>query len=396
MKKNFILFSVFFYITFLFSKPLDLEVNAKSAILINADNKRVLFEKNANQKTYPASITKMLISWYVTEKYLNNLNDFLIASETALRVVKPEVKISSNYGLAPYILETDGKSFDILLDEKLTLRDLLYGMLVHSGNDASNVVAENLGSGSIENFMKDVNEYLKFKGCFNTYLCNPHGLHMPDHVSTAYDIALATSFALKNSKFLEIFSCKYCVRPKTNKQTKKEIVTFNKLLRPGKNYYKYAIGAKTGYHAKAKYNMLTVAKKNDRTLVAVVLGCSSEDQRCEDTIRLFETAFEEKKITKKIFDNEKVFLAKINGGAKLLKAGVKNDLYIEYYPAEKTFIRADILWNNIKAPIKKGQKVANILIKTEDNQVLKVESIYALNDVRRTLFFTLKELFKKK
>jgi len=392
MKKTFLFF--FFYVTTIFSNPLNIDVSASNAILINADNNRVLFEKNANQRVYPASITKMLVIWYVLENYSENLNKDFIASENALNVVVPEKKISSNYTLAPYVLETDGSHFDLIKGERLSLNDLLHGMMVCSGNDASNVVAESLG-GSIAHFMKKINAFLKLKGISDTTLFNPHGLHYPEHKSTAYDISKAAKLALSTPKFLDIFSCKFYVRPKTNKQQKKEIITFNKLLKPGKNYYKYAIGSKTGYHSQARYNLVTVAKNKDRTLIAVVLGCSKNEMRYEDTKKMFQTAFLENKITKHILDKEKIFLAKIEGGAKILKAHLQKDVNVEMYPSEEVPLRAIISWDKIKAPIKKGQRVASLAIKTQQDELLKKVDIYAKEDVRRTFFFTLKELFKK-
>jgi len=396
MKRIFVLFAFFFYSTYIFTKPLELEINANNAILMNADNNRVLFEKNAYREAYPASITKTVCIWYVIENFSNYLNNYLTASENALKVISPEAKISSNYHLSPYLLESDGSHFDIQLYEKLTLNDLLHGMVVVSGNDAANVVAENL-AGSIEVFMKNLNEYLKQKGCLNTNLCNPHGLHMPNHITTAYDIAYIMKMALKNPKFLEIFSCKFFIRPKTNKLQKKEVITSNKLLKPGKHYYKYAICAKTGYHSRAKYNLLSVAKKDDRTLIAVVFGCPSNDSRYEDTIELFNKAFLEKKITKKIFDKEKLFLAKIEGASKIVKTRMKDDLFIDYYPAEEIEIKAQILWDDLlKAPIKKGQKIACIQIITKENEIIKKQNIYAISDVKRSFLMVLKDLFIKK
>jgi serine-type D-Ala-D-Ala carboxypeptidase (penicillin-binding protein 5/6) len=395
MRSLLIFLSFFIYSISIFAKPLDLEISASNAILINADNNRVLFEKKAHQKAYPASVTKMITIYYVLENHFKDLNKYLVASENALKVISPETKIYSNYKIAPYLLESDGSSFEVQKDEKLTLNDLLHGMIICSGNDASNVVAENLG-GSIENFMKSLNAFLKQKGCLDTNLINPHGLHMPDHVTSVYDVAYIMRLALNNPKFYEIFSCKFYLRPKTNKQQKKELITFNKLLKPGKNYYKYALCGKTGYHSKAKYNLLSVAKKNNRTLIAVVFGCPNNENRYEDTIKLFETAFAEKKIIKKVMDKEKIFLAKIKGGSKNLKATMIEDLIVEYYPSEEGEMKAVIFWDDIKAPITKGQKVATIQLVTDQNEILKKQNLYAAQDVKRTYLTTLKELFVKR
>lgn len=391
MIRSFFIF--LFLVSIGFSKPLELEINAKNAILINAENGRVLFEKNPDTKIYPASITKVFSLWYILEKHSQDLNNSYLASSNALKVVTPEKKLMSKI-FTPYILETDGTMFDILENERLALSDLLYGMMLRSGNDASNMAAE-ATEGSVETFMENLNTFINEKGCNNTHLCNPHGLHIQNHISTAYDISQMLKKALITPKFLDFFSCKFYVRPKTNKQQKKEIITFNELLKPGKYHYKEIIGAKTGYHAKAKYNLVSVAKKDDRSLIAVILGCSSSENRYLDTINLYNAAFLEKKQIKKIIDKEKIFKAKISKTSKILKAKLKKDINLEYYPAEEGGLKAFVIWNDIKAPIKKGQKVANLVIRDENDATLKEKSIYAEDNIRRSFLVTLKELFIK-
>ncbi|NGX63334.1 MAG: hypothetical protein KR126chlam6_00742, partial [Candidatus Anoxychlamydiales bacterium] len=291
-------------------------------------------------------------------------------------------------------LESDGVMFDIVPGEKLSLKDLLHGAIVISGCDASNVAAESL-EGSIETFMQSLNLYIKKRGIVDTHLTNPHGLHMPEHVSTAIDIAKMTKLAIKNPNFLKIFSCKFFIRPQTNKQNKKEIITNNKLMKPGEYYYKNVIGSKTGYHAKAKYNLVSVAKKDNRTLIAVVLGCSTTDVRFEDTIKLFNLAFSEKKQTKVLIEKEKLFFSKINGAAKIVKASLKYDLDIDYYLSEEMDLKAIVVYDDLKAPIKMGQKVATIEIKNKDNEIIQKANLYAKQSVRRVFFRFLKELFVK-
>lgn len=395
MRKVFGLLFICSFVTTIIAKPLELELNSNNAILINADNNKILYEKNAHQLAYPASVTKMLSILYVVDNFSQNLSKYYTGSATALKVVSSDSKIASDYKMPAYLLESDGSSFDIQLNERLTLNDLLHGMVICSGNDASNVIAENIG-GSIENFMKNLNDYLKKNGCLNTNLCNPHGLHYPSHVTTVYDIAHMMRLGLKNPKFLEIFSCKNYVRPKTNKQPKKEMFTYNKILKSGKHHYKWALCSKTGYHAKAKYNLLTVAKKDDRTLIAVVFGSPTNEGRYEDTKKLFEKAFAEKKVTKTVLEKDNIFNAKVVGGSKNLKASMQEDLTFDYYPSEEGPMKALIVWDNLKAPIKKGEKVGTINLVTNENEILKKQNIYAGIDVKRSMFFALCELFKKK
>ena len=386
-KKIAFLFSIF--ATQLFAK-ISCEINAKNAILINADSGAVLFEKNGYEKAYPASVTKISTTIFILENYSNKLDDSFIASETALRKINSDLKKTSKY--PPYILENDGSSFDIVLSENLKLWDRLHGVMVCTGNDAANMAAEAL-SGNINTFMKDLNRFLQNIGCLSTNFLNPHGLHVEEHMTTTYDLALMTRYALNNPDFVKLFSCKYFLRPQTNKKQKKELITYNKLLKPGKYYYPHIIGSKTGYHSKAKYTLVSSAKKNDRTLILALMGSSSSEQRYEDTIKLLELAFSETQVTKKLIDKDKIFLAEFEGAAKNVKAKLNNDLEFSYYPSEETPTTVSLVFEDIRAPIKKGQKVGKILIKDQNDRVLKKEILYSSENVRKRLFYALKKLF---
>ena len=210
-----------------------------------------------------------------------------------------EAKIRCNFTQPPYRLEPDGTHIGIKKGEILTLHDLLKGMLIASGNDASNVIAQALGP-SIPKFMEGLNSYLEEIGCRHTHFCNPHGLHDPKHMSTAYDLALITRKALKNSVFCEIVSQPRFMRPKTNKQAAATFLQGNRLIRAGKFYYSKAIGVKTGYHAKAKNTFVGAAQADGRTLIVVLLGYHDRSVLFQDAIKLFEAAFKQPKV-KRLF-----------------------------------------------------------------------------------------------
>lgn len=378
---------------FVYTKQLDIEIDAKNAILINPENDCILFEKNAYEKIYPASVTKIATALYILENHRSNISNYYVGSEDALKTVTPDKKKTIK-SLSPYVLETDGHMFNIMKGEKLKLNDLLYGILFDSGNDASNVAAEAV-EGSVEIFMKNLNKFVGRLGCRDTNFCNPHGLHHIAHVTTAYDLSLLTKEALDNSDFMDIFTCKFYVRPKTNKQDKKELVTANKLLKPGRYYCPYVIGGKTGYHAKAGYNLSSVATKDGRTLIAVVLGYKKSDDRFEDVKKMFEKAFEEKKVSKKIMDAKKEFKAKLEGAQKTLTASLKKDLYIDYFPSEEMKYKAYLVWDDLTLPVNIGQKVGMLNITDQNGGLIKKQAVFADNKVKRTFTFYLKELFHK-
>nr|NGX57017.1 D-alanyl-D-alanine carboxypeptidase DacB [Candidatus Anoxychlamydiales bacterium] len=292
----------------------------------------------------------------------------------------------------PYILETDGTMFDIIEGERLKLENLLFAMMVVSGNDASNVAAE-MVDGSINKFMENLNVFLKKIGCADTSFLNPHGLHHPNHLTTAYDLALLLSQANQNEKFMQLYSCNYFIREQTNKQKYKELKTNNKLLKPNKFQYKYTLGSKTGYHAKAKYNLSAIAKKNDRELIAVVLNCDNSEKRYVDVINLFENAFKEEKISKKLIDKSQTFQAKLDGASKNIKGHIKEDFILKYYLSEETNYKMFIQWDDLKLPIKANSRLGFIKVISEESEVLDKLPLYATGDVNRSFLRFLKDLF---
>lgn len=264
-------------------------------------------------------------------------------------------------------------------------------MLV-SGNDAANVIAESL-SGSVPQFVEEMNQYIRGLGCLNTQFRNPHGLHHPEHFTTAYDICLITKKALQIPKFREIVSKVSYLKPKTNKQKAGELRQFNPLLKPGKHYYPKAIGVKTGYHSHAVNTLVAAAEHEGRTLIAVLLGCQNRSGRYEDAIRLFEAAFEEKQETRRFFGPEKDFARDVPEAKTPLHAALAGDLAISFYPAEEPSCKAFVQWNPLRLPIRKGQKVGEVEIRDEAGSLLKRGNLLAKEEVNGTFFFALKEKF---
>ena len=175
---------------------------SKSSILIDADSGTVLAEKDANKKMYPASLTKIMTAILAIE--MGNLSDV--------------IKVDDD---TPY--EIDGSHIALEPGEMLTLKDLLYALMLPSANDAASAIAKHYG-GSIEKFVKLMNDKAKELGAVNTNFVNPHGLHNNNHYTTAYDLALITRYAMKNEIFRTIVGTqKYEIQP-TNKKLKPDIL----------------------------------------------------------------------------------------------------------------------------------------------------------------------------
>lgn len=260
------------------------KVQAHSAIVMNAKNGMILFEKNGHLPSHPASLTKIATALFVLE--LNkDMNSLIRVSKEAL-----EIKAKNNRATS-WSLEPDGTMMGLHVDELVSLEALLHGLLLVSGNDAANVIAQEIG-GSIPKFMEQLQEYLINLGCQNTQFNNPHGLTHPTHLTTAYDLALITAKALAIPKFRQIVSTLSYLKPATNKQPQSVIKLSNLLLQPNSCcYYKKAIGVKTGYTQSAGYNFVTAAENAGLTVIATLLGCPNEESRYRDAKQLFEEIY---------------------------------------------------------------------------------------------------------
>ncbi len=370
-------------------KPLDVEVKAKSAILMNADTGAILYEKNPHIPSHPASTTKIATALYVLEKGYDLGQKMTVTAEALKgRTVKDKDH--------PYWLDSDGTLMYIKRGETLSLETLLHGLMLISGNDAANVIAETIG-GTIPHFMERLNEYLASIGCQNTKFCNPHGLPHADHQTTAYDLALMTKRALKLPKFRQIVSTLVYMKPKSNKQPQGELKLTNPMLKPNSRYYyPKAIGGKTGQltgttTGSFQTTLVTAAEHNGRTLIAVLLGCEKGGARFEEAKKLFELAFNEPKETRRLIGPENIFTKEMPGSKSPLKASLVNPLAIEYFPAEEPKCKAALHWSFERLPIRKGEKVGEVHILSENNQLLQKGDLIALEDVKGTFYFVLKE-----
>lgn len=393
MKKLF-LFVLMIYRAGLCAEPLSCNINAESAILMNADTGTILFEKKSDKLLYPASITKIATVAYVLSKYADQLNVMIAAEQDAVGSVTEEKKRRSKYTLPSYLLVTDCSHIGIKKGEEMSLRDLLYGAMVASADDACNVIAMHI-SGTVPKFMDEINEYLKKVGCRNTYFNNPHGLHHPDHQTTAYDMAVLTREAMRDPIFRQIVSTVRYPRPKTNKQESTTMLQTNRLLRKGKLHYEKAIGVKTGHTSAAGYNLVSAAKDGDRTLIAVVLKCKDRNDVFNDSIALFETAFNQPKVRRILLKaGPQKFQLELPGASKAVRTLTREDILLEYYPAEEPTVKSFLYWTATVPPISKGQSVGELRIQREDGSLVQLVPLLAQEDVSASWWWTVKQLFR--
>ncbi|MGV3488962.1 MAG: D-alanyl-D-alanine carboxypeptidase family protein [Tuberibacillus sp.] len=249
--------------------PSAISVSAQSAILMDQASGRVLFEKDVHKKMRIASITKVMTAILAIES--GEMDD--------------KVKVSNNaYG-------TEGSSIYLKKGEKITLRNLVYGLMLRSGNDAAVAIAEKVG-GSVDGFVYLMNQKAKEIGMMDTHFANPHGLDDHEqHYSTAYDMALLTRYAMQNKEFRKIFQTKYYKAPNPGEKWDRSWKNKNKLL----FRYKYSTGGKTGYTKRAGRTLISTASKGELNLVVVTLN-DGDDWR--DHQNLFNWGFANYKMVK--------------------------------------------------------------------------------------------------
>ncbi len=383
----------FLWIDLAFAEKLSVSIESESAILINAKTGVILYEKNEHTSHYPASITKIATVLYALKEKESHLATVIAAEQESIASISVEAKKRSNYTTPSFWIEHASTHMGIKKGEEFRLKDLLFGVLVVSANDAANVVAQYVG-GTIPNFMVELNHYIKSLGCKNTNFTNPHGLHHPKHVTTAYDMAIITREAMKNEVFRELAAAPKFIRPKTNKQPSTIILQKNRLLRRGKYYYDKAIGVKIGYTTNANHTLVAAAKNEDRELIAVLMKCDESGKIYRDATKLFEEAFNQEKVRKVIIKNgQQKFTYRPAGAETSVKTYTKEDLILDFYPAEEPIVKCYLQWLSLKLPISKDQQVGEIQLKTSEGTLIQKIYVYAQEGLEETWTQWIKNFF---
>ncbi len=371
----------------LIAAPLETTTRARSALVMNADTGVVLYEKNGYTPAFPGSTTKVATALFALEEKKLDLSQMVKASAEAVRH-NPGKRTDD---VISYLHESDASMMGIIRGEVLSLEALFHGLFMVSGNDAANVIAE-AASGSIPKFIEELNEYVQKIGCKNTHFMNPHGYHHSKHVTTPYDLCLIMQKAMQSPVLRQIMAKTSYIRPKTNKRPEAEIKNFNLLLNPSKKFfYSKAIAGKTGFNSFAGKCLLAAANDGNRTLLTCVLGCETNGDRFEETRRLFDLAYAQKKVERLLVDGRQKFTKILPGAKKNLTASLVKNLSLSYFPAEEPDVKAFVAWNHPVMPIQKGSVVGEVRIVNQSGEVVAKEKLYAAETVTSTFLFALKE-----
>ena len=328
---------------------IDLHIYSDAVILIENQTGKTLYEKNSEQKMYPASTTKILTAILAIEK--GNLSDKVTVTKSAIAQMK------SGYSAA-YLSE----------GEIISVEELLEVLLVHSANDASNVLAEYI-SGSIENFVNLMNEKAIQLGCTNTHFVTTNGLHDDNHYTTAKDLAIITRYCMQNETFRKIVSMKKCVIPATNKSNERIYKNTNDLIIPSSvYYYPGCIGIKTGFTSEAKNCLISACSKNGLQVIAVVLGSSVTENhksaRYVDSKTLYDYTYSNysiQNIAKASSIIKTIEVKNATDETKSLDLKLEKELNVLLNNKDKENIQTEIIINdNISAPIATNAVMGNI------------------------------------
>ena len=356
MKKIFIILLII--LTLAPSSVYSLSISARSACLIDSDSGRILYSKDKDTPRLIASITKIMTA--------------ILAIESG--------KLAEEVIVGEEVLTMYGSNIYIEVGEKLSLLDLVYGLMLRSGNDASIVIAKYVG-GTVDNFVSMMNNKAKEIGMVNTVFKNPHGLdEETENKSTAYDMALLSSYASKNETYMKIVGTKkYKVS-----SSKKTYLWYNrnKLL----TTYKYATGGKTGYTPSAGRTLVTNASNNNLNLTAVTLNDGNEYISHET---MYEYAFENYKnykiLDKKHFSIDSNFYDK--------KVYIKKSFIYPLTKEEKDNIRVLVQVTKLNK-YKDGDIVGTVTVFLKNKEIYKDYIYVKVEKEKQTIFDYIRSWFK--
>lgn len=377
------------FISSSFASPIEPDISAEAAILIEIDSGEILYEKNANAPMYPASTTKIMTALLALEHL--DLED--------------KITVPEDMGLA------DGSAMYLLPGEVFTVRELLDGLLVKSANDAAVLLARTI-SGDIQSFATLMNQRAKDIGCTNTSFANPNGLHDPSHTISAHDMALIAREAMKNATFRELVSQVNVTLDETPQTPEKRYfrntnrflwstskIIYNNEYIPIK--YEVVDGIKTGYTGEAGNCLVSSGKKNDIRVISVVFKASGYDVYRDSRLLLdygFDN-FEKKTLIKKdtVLGSQPINYSSQGS----LEYGTKEDFVVPYLKSSLPVYNTKIMLNDLKLPISKGDIVGKLVISNDKSTneltlfaLNNVESIFNLNFIKQIFTYNSSSILK--
>ena len=366
---NKILIFIFLYVNLslnLFANP---NIQARTGILMDYHSDEVLYELDPDSQIYPASMTKIMtaiVAFDLLKKNKLSLDDKFTISENAWRL--------SQAGYS---------SMFIMINDQVSVENLLKGIIIASGNDACIALAEGI-AGSESNFADMMNEKAGEIGMTSTNFTNSSGINDPDNVSTVRDIAIMSKHLIKNYPiYYELFAEKTFTWDRTGGEPIKQ-GNRNPLL-----YKNVGVdGVKTGYLAVEKYSLASTMKKKDRRVIAVASGFNTKNLRSSESLKLLNWGFRNTNTFEISKKNETIFeLDTWLGTSNMIKATTKEDFYLTINKKDISHLTVSLDYEGpILAPVTKGTQIATMTVKNKD-EIIKSLPLYAVEDLKKVNFF---------
>jgi len=345
-------FLIMFYILLITDSSLAFagpQVVGEAAVVIDSKNGQVLYEKNPHRRMYPASTTKTLTAIIALEN--SRLTDLVTISKDACNV--------------------EGSAIGLQESEIISMEDLIYALMLYSGNDSAVAIAQHVG-GSVDSFVGLMNEKVAELGAVNTHFNNPNGLPDPDHYSTAYDLALIARYAMQNQEFRKIVATKTKNIKREDPKAQTYLLNHNKLLWQ----YEGAIGIKTGYTEAARQCLVAAAARQGRELIAVVLG-SEGSGIWDDAKALLNYGFNEFNSVSVTENGKYITDAQVRLGVSGTVPVLASRSLIYNFPRDKPLdIRQEVrLMEKITAPVEAGEKLGELAFFNGEQEIGRVDLV---------------------
>ena len=357
------------YLKFYSFVSANISIDARTAILIDYHSDKILFEYEPDIQIYPASMTKIMTTIVVFDLLKKNkisLDDTFVVSENAWR-----------------LSESGYSSMFIMINDEVTVEDLLKGIIIASGNDACVALAEGI-AGSEETFAEMMNEKASEIGMTATNFSNSSGINDPDNYSTVRDIALMSKYLIQNYPiFYELYAEKNFTWDRTGGDPIKQ-GNRNPLL-----YKNVGVdGVKTGYLAVEKYSLASSMKKNDRRIIAVGSGFNTKKLRGSESLKLLNWGFRNTNTYEVSKKNESIFeLETWLGKKEKVKAITKEDYHVTLNKKDIRHLKITLQYDGpVEAPIKKDQEIAKLVVTNKD-EIIKSLPLYASENVSKVNIF---------
>lgn len=355
-------------------------LNSEAAVMINLDNEEIVFEQNSTKKMYPASLTKVVTAIVV----LDNVDD-----------------LENTYFEAPLavfddLYNTGALTVGYSRGETISVKDLMYSMLIYSACESAGILAYNVGGGSIPNFVSMMNDKVREIGCVGTNFVNPHGLHDRDQYTNASDMAMIVKYALDNYPEFEEIACtsEYTLGATNYNENGWKVITHsNKMTNPASEYYyPYAKGIKTGTTDESGRNLISMAEKNGMRYLLVTMGSPLYDDdgydfygNFEDQIKLYDWAFDTLSYQQIVPSGQEITELQVKMGAdkdfvRLVTAESSTMLWSDQIDVDKLKVTIDTSGYTdsdgaITAPVEQGQKLGTYKLSLNGEDIVTVDLV---------------------